>query len=281
MQDSSSRGAPAAGPSMDAALGTRPLAGRVAIVTGASRGIGRRIAFALGQAGAILVTVARPVPAGDESELDRAAIGLLSDGIEVVPVHADASTADGVELIATAALQRYGRIDILINNAAIRLSSTILDTTMEEMRRIVDVNVLGPFLLWKRILPVMIERGGGNIVSVVSTNAAQQPFIGMAPYRMTKAALTFLTVDLAMEVANYGIAVNGLDPGPIRSPGTSAIRAEREQRYGLRFPYHSLDSDTVIDEPIVWLASRDARSFSGHVVRRVEFGISWGPGPGR
>jgi NAD(P)-dependent dehydrogenase (short-subunit alcohol dehydrogenase family) len=104
-----------------------------------------------------------------------------------------------------------------------------------------------------------------------------QPFIGMGAYRMSKVALTYLSTDLAMELEPDGIAVNGFDPGPVVSDGTAAIRKERQDRYGVAIAYHELDPVDVLDAPILWLAQQTAASFTGHVVRRIEFGQAWGP----
>lgn len=251
---------------------------KVAIVTGSSLGLGRRIAQVLALEGASVVLTARAIEGGAGSPLEAAVDEIREAGGEATAIRGDVADEGDVRRIVATTLDRYGGVDLLVNNAAMRLSTKLLDTSLADMDRIVRVNVLGPFLMWKHVLPIMIERGGGNVINIVSTNAAQQPFFGMAPYRMTKAALTFLSVDLAQEVEAHGIAVNALDPGPILSEGTAAIRAMREQRYDVHLPYHPQDPPGAVDDAILWLATRTGTGFSGRVVRRLEFGGSWGPG---
>jgi 3-oxoacyl-[acyl-carrier protein] reductase len=256
------------------------LDGRVAIVTGSSRGLGRGIASALATAGACVVVTGRPDRAGPDSSLERAAAEIRRAGGRALAVPCDVAIEDQVAALVAATLQEFGTVDVLVNNAAMRLGTKLLDTDRQDFERIFQVNVLGPFLAWKHVIPVMIEHGSGNVINVISTNAPVQPFFGMAPYRMTKAALTFLSADLAQEVAELGICVNGFDPGPVVSDGTADIRAAREQRYGVRIPYHAQDPVEVLDAPIVWLAAQTAATFTGQSVRRVDFGATWGPPAG-
>lgn len=253
------------------------LANKVAIVTGGSRGIGRRIAEVLAREGARVVVVARPDGAGSGGALEAVAGSIRASGGEALAVPCDIAGEDGVRSLVAATLERYGRVDLLVNNAAMRLGTKLLDTSPADFERIIRVNVFGPFLMWKHVLPAMIERGGGGVINLVSTNAPQQPYFGMAPYRMTKAALTFLSADLAQEVAEHDVAVNAFDPGPVVSEGTAAIRSLRERLYDVRIDYHALDPVDVVDEPILWLATQTAATFTGRLVRRIEFGRTWGP----
>jgi 3-oxoacyl-[acyl-carrier protein] reductase len=253
------------------------LTGKVAIVTGSSRSLGRHIAEVFARHGARVVVTARPDRDGSSAGCEAVASAIRATGGEAIAIPCDVATEDSVHSLVGATIERYGRVDILVNNAAMRLSTKLLDTEPEDMERIIAVNVLGPFFLWKHAIPGMIERGAGNVISIVSTNAPRQPFFGMAPYRMTKAALTFLSVDLAQEIGPYGVAVNAFDPGPVLSDGTAEVRAARERRYNVRIPYHSQDPVEVLDEPIVWLAGQTVATFTGQVVRRVEFSRTWGP----
>lgn len=250
------------------------LTGKVAIVTGGSRGIGRRIAGTFGREGARVIVAAR---SGGEPVADE----IRSDGGDALALRCDVSSEHDVRALVATALQRYGRVDLLVNNAALRLATKLLDTPTDDFERIFRVNVLGPFLMWKHVLPAMISGGGGGVINIVSTNAPQQPYFGMAPYRMTKAALTFLSADLAQEVVADHVAVNALDPGSIVSEGTAATRVARERRYSVSIPYHAQDPADVIDAPIVWLACQTAETFTGQLVRRVEYGKTWGPKEGK
>jgi 3-oxoacyl-[acyl-carrier protein] reductase len=254
------------------------VAGKVAVVTGASRGLGKRFAEALAAAGMRVVLTARPASGPGESPLETVTAGIVAAGGSALAVACDSSREDDVQALADTVLDRLGRVDVLVNNAATRLSTKLLDTTTEELDRIFRVNVLGPFLYWRHLVPHMVKQGSGNVVNISSTNAPTQPFVGMAPYRMTKVALTYLSADLAQELAGDGVAVNAFDPGAVVSEGTAAVRRDREQRYGVRIPYHHQDPVEVLDAPIVWLADQTAQTFTGRFVRRVDFGHTWGPG---
>ena len=254
------------------------LVGKVAIVTGASRGIGVRIAQVLAMAGASVVITARPSADGGNTTLERVADDICRDGARALAVQCDSASEEDVRTLTRIAKENFGRVDVLVNNAATRLSTRLLDTAPSEFERIFRVNVLGPFLLWRHVIPEMIVSGGGNIINLTSTNARQQPFFGMAPYRMTKVALTYLSVDLALEVASDGIAVNAFDPGPIVSEGTAIARIERQQRYNTTIDYHQQDAVEVLDEPIRWLADQTVDTFTGQSVRRTDYGRSWGAG---
>jgi NAD(P)-dependent dehydrogenase (short-subunit alcohol dehydrogenase family) len=253
-----------------------PLDGRVAIVTGSSRSIGRHIATVLASAGASVVVTGRE-HAGPGPGLAETVAAIEARGGTAKAIPGDLTDDRQVGAVVDAAVAAFGRIDLLVNNAAMRLSTTILDTTPDDLERIFRTNVVAPFLLWRHVVPAMVAAGSGTVVDIISTNAPVQPFIGMAPYRMTKAALTFMSVDLAMELTGTGVAVNALDPGPIQTDGTRAIRSEREDRYGIKIPYHAQDPVDVLDAPLLWLVQQPARTFSGHVVRRVDFGRTWGP----
>jgi 3-oxoacyl-[acyl-carrier protein] reductase len=224
-----------------AAQELRSVEPKVAVVTGASRGLGRRIAETLARAGAHVVLTGRPGPG---SPLSAVADGITAAGGGATAFHGDVADEKDVRALADLVTGRFGRVDVLVNNAAVRLPSRLLDTTVEELDHFFGVNVRGPFLMWRHLVPAMVARHRGNVINVCSTNAPTQPFFGMAPYRMTKVALTYLSAD---------------------------------RRYGVTVPYHAQDGVEVLDEPIRGLAAQTADSFTGRFVRRVDFGRTWGP----
>ncbi len=210
------------------------LAGKVAIVTGASRGIGQAIAARFAMDGARVVCAARTLNEGDhkllEGSLARTVADILEAGGEAVAVTADVSREEECERLVAAARSSYGAVDVLVNNAALNWYIPTKDYPTSRWMRAFAVNVHGPFMLAKAVLPDMIAKGAGAIVNI-SSGAAIGP--GRGPYEdhtarggvlygATKAALERFTQGLAQEVAQYGgISVTALSPSQVvPTPGT-------------------------------------------------------------
>lgn len=192
---------------------TQPLAGQIALVTGASRGIGRAIALRLAQAGADVVVNHRATP--DESEAVREQVSQL--GRRVLVAQADVSQESDVKQLYEQAITAFGRVDILVNNAGLPDTPEFFEITVEEWDRAMAVNVRGPFLCARAVLPAMMERGAGNIVTI-SSGAGLHGGFGAAPspcYAASKAAEIGFTYALAKNVARHGVRVNCVAPGPI------------------------------------------------------------------
>lgn len=190
------------------------LTNKTAIVTGASKGIGKSIALTLGREGAHVVATARTTEAID-SVVDQ----LEQMGVDSLAVTADLSIDDDIQRIADEALSRFGRIDILVNNAAIihpRIDLVNFDATL--WRQVVDVNLTSAALLTKAVLPTMIQNGSGKIINI-SSIGGRKGGRGRSAYRVTKAALISLTESVAAEVKEYGIDVNCICPGGVDTEG--------------------------------------------------------------
>jgi NAD(P)-dependent dehydrogenase (short-subunit alcohol dehydrogenase family) len=183
---------------------------RVALVTGASRGLGRAIAIAYAREGADLVICGR-----DWAALDATAEVCRELGAEVLPVRADVGTAVDRERLVTLALANFGRVDVLVNNAS-TLGPTPLpllaDTDQEAFEEVVRVNLTAPFLLARALVGGMLLRGSGVVINV-SSDAAVNGYPGWGAYSAAKAGLDGLTRVWAAELSGFGVTVVSVDPG--------------------------------------------------------------------
>ena len=189
------------------------LTGRVAIVTGAGAGIGAGIAATLAEAGAA-VTVADI----DGESAASTAKGIGKRGGRAITVTADVSDAREIDALVRQTVTDLGGVDILVNNAGIATTELVEDLDEEKWRGVLDVNLTGPFLCCKAVLPHMRRKGWGRIVNVASVAAKRISFTGAASYTASKAGLLGFTRHLAYEVAPHGINVNAICPGPTMTP---------------------------------------------------------------
>ena len=187
------------------------LDGRVALVTGASQGIGRSIALALAEEGADLVLVARRRPGLDAVAGEVAALGRRA---EVVP--ADVATADGVASVASAAVARFGAVDILVNNAGKGGPKPFLELSDDDWQASIDLNLLSAVRLSRALLPQMRERGWGRIINI-SSRVGREPDPYFAAYAAAKSALINFSKSLATGFSKDGVLTNCIVPGLIRS----------------------------------------------------------------
>jgi 3-oxoacyl-[acyl-carrier protein] reductase len=187
------------------------LAGRVALVTGASKGIGRAIALELAAAGADLALNAR----GQEA-LDAVASEVRAGGGDAAPIPADVSTPDGAARVVELALTRFGRVDILVNNAGKGTPKRLLDLTEEDWRASLELNLMSAVRLSLACVPVMQRTGSGRIINIAS-RVGRQPDPYFAPYGAAKAALINFTKSLANAFSKDGILSNCVVPGLVRT----------------------------------------------------------------
>jgi NADP-dependent 3-hydroxy acid dehydrogenase YdfG len=185
------------------------LGNRTAIVTGASKGIGKAIAHALGSDGANVVIAARSAP-----ELQSAENELRASGFSVLGVQTDMGNAGAVARLISTTVAKFGRIDILVNNAGIGVFKSLLELEVEEFDAMWNVNMRGAFLASKAVLPHMIKGGGGNIVNIASL-AGKNGFKGGTGYGATKWALRGFAASLMHEVRESNIRVITIFPGSV------------------------------------------------------------------
>ena len=189
------------------------LRGRVAIVTGASRGIGRALTLGLAGEGCDVVIAAKSTETTEKlpGSIFTVAAEVEALGVRALPVRLDVRDADQIESMAATTLERFGRIDLLINNAGALHWAGILDTPPKRFDLVMGVNTRAAFLCCRAVLPAMIGQGGGHIVNM-SPPLDNSILPGRIAYGISKLGMTFLTLGLAEEVRRHNVAVNSLWP---------------------------------------------------------------------
>jgi dehydrogenase/reductase SDR family member 4 len=194
------------------------LTGKVALITGASKGIGKAMAIAMGQAGASVVISSRKKDA-----LEEVASEMRRDDIEVYPVSCYVGDQQSMKNLIDQVVEKYGGIDILVNNAAINpVFGPVIDTDEAGFDKIMQVNVKGPFELAKMAYPVMLARGGGSVINISSIGGLT-PEAMLGIYSVSKAALISLTKVMAKEWGVHGIRANVICPGLIKTKFSEAL----------------------------------------------------------
>jgi NAD(P)-dependent dehydrogenase (short-subunit alcohol dehydrogenase family) len=192
------------------------LEGKVCLITGASRGLGRALAVEFGGRGAKLVINSR---ASSEETLAETEKKLRDLGAQVLSVVADVSQRADVERLAGAALARFGRVDVLVNNASAlgpTPMSYLIDTPIDDFERVMHTNTMGPFMLTRALVGQMISRGSGSIINVTS-DAGVVGYPTWGAYGVSKSALDQLTRTWAAELEGTGVRVNSVDPGDMNT----------------------------------------------------------------
>jgi NAD(P)-dependent dehydrogenase (short-subunit alcohol dehydrogenase family) len=230
--------------------------GKVALITGAARGLGRAAAARLLEHGASVAVNVR------DAERAESVARELGAGAFAVP--GDIADAAVVREIVGRTLDHFGRLDILVNNAALALSTRFESISEEEWRRAMDVNVTAPFLLIRAALPAMKAAGGGRIINISSTAGKSVSTLGGAHYTTSKAALLGLTRAAAKELGPYGITVNAICPGLIDTELTREHASPADlATYARSFPIQRLGEPVEVADLICFLASDQAGYITG------------------
>ena len=235
------------------------LQGRVAVVTGGGRGIGKGIAGKLATAGADVIV----------GDIDMAQAQLTADELsrknkKVMAAQIDVSREESVAELITRALDEFGNVDILINNAGIMFRTRLMDISVDEWERILRVNLTGPFLCTKAVIPMMKKNGFGRIVNISSSAGRSVSTLGGVHYTASKAGLLGLTRAVAKEVAPFGITVNAVCPGLIDTQMARETTTQEELENFLdSFPIKRLGSSEEIGDLVVFLCSENASYITG------------------
>jgi NAD(P)-dependent dehydrogenase (short-subunit alcohol dehydrogenase family) len=244
------------------------LSGRVALVTGGSKGLGRAIADALACAGADVALASRT-----QAELDVAAAALQRHGRRVVAVRADVTDETSVRYLVQQVIERLGQIDVLVNNAGIGDTQPVVDMDSAHWDRVMNVNLRGPMLCCKHVGPHMISRGSGKVINVGSVMATRVARY-MSPYCASKAALVQFTRTLALEWMRHNVQVNALCPGYfLTDMNTEFFGSERGKQFIAALPIGRLGEAHELAGAAVFLAS-DATSYITGATLYVDGGHS-------
>jgi 3-oxoacyl-[acyl-carrier protein] reductase len=200
---------------------TENLKGQVAVVTGASRGIGRAIALELATYGATVVVNY----ASSSGAADQVVAEITGNGGEAIALQADVSQADQVDALINAVMDKFKRIDILVNNAGITRDTLLLRMKPEDWQAVIDLNLTGVFLCTRAVSKIMLKQRSGRIISITSV-AGQMGNPGQANYSAAKAGVIGFTKTVAKELASRGITVNAVAPGFIATDMTSDLKAD-------------------------------------------------------
>jgi 3-oxoacyl-[acyl-carrier protein] reductase len=238
---------------------TRPLDGRVAIVTGGSRGIGSAIAGLLAEHGAAVVVSGR-----DAARLQNAVRALEEHGASVHGVVADVAKREDADRLVEAAKERFGRLDLLVNNAGITRDGLLIRMKDDDWDRVMETNLRGAFLMTRAAAKSMVRQRSGRIINIASAAGAMGN-AGQANYSAAKAGLVGFTKATARELAHWNILVNAVAPGLIDTDMTAAIPAEAREALLAQVPLKRMGSARDVAEVVGFLAGDGAAYVTGQV----------------
>lgn len=243
------------------------LKGKVAIITGASRGLGRDFALDFVKEGADVVAAARTETEGKlPGTIYKTADEIRALGGRALPIRCDVTSEESVNEMVQQALREFGRIDILVNNAAVAWWPPITETPLKRFELVLRVNLIGAFLCVKAVLPTMIKQKSGSIINISSyaANKRVRGFSGIS-YGVSKAALERFTWGLAAELGQYNIAVNAIKP--LKVIGTEGIVAQA----GPDADRSDWQTSELMVKACTFLAAQDANGITGIVASDDEF----------
>jgi NAD(P)-dependent dehydrogenase (short-subunit alcohol dehydrogenase family) len=240
-------------------MSDKKLDGKVAVITGASKGLGKAMGLALGAAGASLALVSRNL-----EQLNEVARAVKDTGGEARVFQADVSEEDQVIKLERDVVDEFGRAHILINNAGINIRKPLVEFTLEEWQRVLNTNLTSVFLMCRSFVPHMKGTGYGRIINMTSTMSwVSMP--GRAAYSASKTGLLGVTRALALELAPDGITVNGISPGPFATEMNVALtqNPEIKQQFTSRIPLGRWGRVEEVGQLALYLCSEEAGFITG------------------
>ena len=236
------------------------LQGHVALVTGASQGIGRACAVALAKAGATVALAAR-----NEEKLKEVVAQITAEGGKAAACPLDVASEDAIRSTVKEISSQLGKIDILVNNAGITRDTLLLRMKRADWDDVLSTNLSAPFLLIQAVLSGMLKQRWGRIINITSI-VGEMGAPGQANYASSKAGLIGLTLSVAREVASRNITVNAVAPGYIATAMTAALSAEQQQAITAQIPLGRQGADSDVANAVLFLASNESGYITGHVL---------------
>jgi len=245
---------------------TLQIEGKVALITGASKGIGRAIALTFARAGAQIAACSRGTTAG---QLEAIAEDIQNLGRSALAIQMDTSKKEDVDRMVKTTLERFGRIDILVNNAGILIRSSLLSITESDWDKLMGVDLKGYFLCSQAVGRIMRAQAGGNIINISTQHAFKAMGDEFGPYGVAKAGVVMMTRYLAKELGDWGVRVNGIAPGITRTDFSKKTWSDPEvlKKVEAGLPLKRMAEVDEIADAALFLASDASRYVTGQTIQ--------------